>query len=68
MHKMSQSGWNIYVCQKIMVHVRKRLKPLFLDPFFQYCKYSHASKVFVYLCGVISISIWIHPVDEKVWI
>ena len=26
--------------------VSKRLKPLFLDLYFQYCKYSHASKFF----------------------
>ena len=25
------------------------LKPLFLGLYFQYCKYSHASKLFVYL-------------------
>ena len=25
-----------------IVYVIKRLKPLFLDPYFQFCKYSHA--------------------------
>ena len=25
------------------------MKPLFLDPYFQFCKYRHASKFFVYL-------------------
>ena len=38
-----------YVLQKRIVHVIKRLKPLFLDSYFQFCKYSHASKLFVYL-------------------
>ena len=49
MRKMSQSVWNIYVHQKIIVYIIKCLKPLFPDPYFQYCKYSHASKPFVYL-------------------
>ena len=35
--------------QNIIVNVSKLLKPLFLDLYFQYCKYSHASKLFVYL-------------------
>ena len=41
--------WNIFVLQNRIVYVTKRLKPLFLDPYFQFCKYSHASKLFVYL-------------------
>ena len=32
-----------------MVYVIKRLKPLFPDPYFKFCKYSYASKLFVYL-------------------
>ena len=43
---MSQSGWYIYVYQNIIVNVSNRLKPLFLDPYCQFCKYSHASKLF----------------------
>ena len=35
--------------QNRIVYVIKRLNPLFLDPYFQFCKYSHASKLFVYL-------------------
>ena len=35
--------------QNRVVFLIKRLKPLFLDPYFQFCKYSHASKLFVYL-------------------
>ena len=35
--------------QNRIVYVIERLKPLFLDPYFQFCKYSHASKLFVYL-------------------
>ena len=40
---------HLYICQNIIVNVSKRLKPLFQDPFFQYCKYSHASNSFVHL-------------------
>ena len=29
------------MCQSIIVNVNKRLKPLYIDPYFQYCKYSH---------------------------
>ena len=32
------------------VNVIKRLKPLFLNPYFQFCKYSNTSKLFVYTC------------------
>ena len=39
---MSRSGYSIYVCQIIIVNVNKRLKPLYIDPYCQYCKYSHA--------------------------
>ena len=46
MCKMSQSDWNIYERQLTIVYVIKCLKPLFLDPYFQYCKYSHTSKLF----------------------
>ena len=49
MRKMSKSGWNIYVCQNIIVNLSKCLKPPFLGQYFQYCKYSHASKLFVCL-------------------
>ena len=48
-HTLSQAVGNIYVLQNRIVYVIKRLKPLFLDPYFQFCKYSHASKLFVYL-------------------
>ena len=48
-HTLSQSHWNIYVLQNRLVYVIKRLKALFLDPYFQFCKYSHVSKLFVYL-------------------
>ena len=48
-HTLSQSVWNIYVLQSRIVYVIKRLKPLFLDPYFQFCKYRHASKLSVYL-------------------
>ena len=48
-HTLSLSVWNIYVLQNRIVYVIKRLKPLFLDQYFQFCKYSHASKLFVYL-------------------
>ena len=34
MRKLSQSDWNIYVCQNIVANVSKRLKPLFLDPYY----------------------------------
>ena len=40
MRKMSQSGWSIYVCQIIIVNVNKRLKPLYIDPYCEYCTYS----------------------------
>ena len=47
---LNQSVWNIYVLQNRIVYVIKRLKRLFLDPYiFQFCKYRHASKLFVYL-------------------
>ena len=35
--------------QNRKVYEIKRLKPLFLDPYFQFGKYCHASKLFVYL-------------------
>ena len=35
MPKMSQSGWNIYVHQNIIVNVSKCLKPLVLDRIFK---------------------------------
>ena len=37
------------MCQNIIVDISKHMNPLFLDPYFQYFKYSHASKHFVYL-------------------
>ena len=45
---MSQSGWNTCVFQNItkcVVYVSKRLKPIFLDPYFQYegCSNMNAS-------------------------
>ena len=49
MPNMSHSGWKNYACQNIIVNVSKCMEPLFLDPYVQYCKYSHASKFFVYL-------------------
>ena len=57
MRNMSQSGWNIYACQNIIVNVSKRMKLLFLELYFQYCKYSHASKLFVYLPGRVAQSV-----------
>ena len=48
-HILNQSVWNICVIQNRIVYVIKRLKPLFLDTYFQFCKYRHASKLFVYL-------------------
>ena len=53
MGKITQLGWNVYVCQNITVNVSKRLKPLFLDLYFQFCKYSHTLKLFVYLYLII---------------
>ena len=65
MRKMSQSAWNIYVRQNVIVYmyVIKRLKPLFLDPYFQSCKYSRASKFFCLsiLPGVIVIFVGSSP-------
>ena len=49
---MIQSDWNIYVCQNIVVNVSKRLKPLFVDPYFQYYEYNHASKRFAFYSNV----------------
>ena len=46
-HTLSQSVWNIYVLQNRIVYVIKRLKPIFLDPYFQFCKYSY---LFIYTC------------------
>ena len=46
---MSQSDWNIYERQNIIVYVIKSLKPVFFYPYFQYCKYSYTSKLLVYL-------------------
>ena len=43
------------LCQNIIVNVSKRLKPVFLDPYFQFCKYSHASKCFAYLYKLINL-------------
>ena len=48
-HTLNQSVWNNCVLQNRMVYVINRLKPLFLDQYFQFCKYRHASKLFVYL-------------------
>ena len=31
--------------QNSVVYVIKRLRPLFLDPYFQFCKYGHASVI-----------------------
>ena len=42
---MSQLGLEHLCVSKIS----KCLNSLFLDPYFQYCKYSHASKLFAYL-------------------
>ena len=30
------------MCQIIVVNVNKRIKHIYIDPFCQYCKYSHA--------------------------
>ena len=49
MHTLNQSVWNICGLQNKIIYVIKRPKPLFLDPYFQFCKYRHASKLFVYL-------------------
>ena len=46
MRKTSRLGWNINI---IIMNVSKHMKALFLDPYFQYCKYSNSSKLFVYL-------------------
>ena len=43
-NKISLLGCNIFVWQNIIVNVSKIPKPLFLDPYVQYCKYSHTSK------------------------
>ena len=43
--------------QNRIVYVIKRLKPLFLYPYFQFCKYSHASKLFVNLYFILSFVI-----------
>ena len=48
-HTVSQSVWNIYVLQNRIVYVIKRLKPLFLDQYFQICEYSHASKLLAFV-------------------
>ena len=40
-HTLSQSVWNINGLQNRIVYVIKRLKPLLLDPYFQFCKYRH---------------------------
>ena len=61
MHTLSQSVWNIYVFQNRIVYVIKRLKPLFLDPYFQFCKYSHASKLFVYLYLHLLLGFFVGP-------
>ena len=49
MRKLSESGWNIYVGQNIIVNLSQRLEPLFLDLYYLYCIYSHALTLFVYL-------------------
>ena len=45
---MSQSG-NIYACQNFIVNVSNRVKPLFLDPYFNIVNtVTHQSFLFVY--------------------
>ena len=34
---------------KMSLNVTKCMKALYLDPYFQYVKYAHTSKLFVYL-------------------
>ena len=58
-HTLSQSVWKIYVLQNRIVYIIKRLNPLFLDPYFQFCKYRHASKSFVYLYLHLLIVIYV---------
>ena len=55
MRKMSKSGQNICVSKYNNKCLKKNL---FLDPYFQYCKYSHTSKHFAYLYIVGSHSIF----------
>ena len=63
-HALSQSVWNIYVLQNRIENAIKRLKPLFLDPYFQFCKYSHASKLFVYLYLHLFFVIFVGPLQR----
>ena len=71
-------GKNISVCHKFNNKCRYTPEPLFLDPYFHYCKYSHASKLFVYLdiavaqqriykCQIESRSGWTSLLDV-IWI
>ena len=47
------------------INVIKRLKPLFLDPYFQFCKYSIASKLFVYLYLHLCLLFLLDPHRER---
>ena len=62
--KMSQSGFNIFVCQNIIVIVCKGLKPLFLDPCFNTVN-SHASNLFVYLSATLVIKMF--TFNDTIW-
>ena len=44
-HTLSLSVRNIYVHQNRIEYVIKRLKPPFLDPYFQFCNYSHVKVI-----------------------
>ena len=57
---------NIYVLQNRIVYVIKHLKPLFLDLYFQFCKYIHASKLFVYLYLHL-LSLFLRVLTENVY-
>ena len=64
---MSWSGYSIYVCQIIIVNVNKRLKPLYIDPYCQYWKNSHACLSIVQnviICH-LSINVQCHLKDFK---